>query len=124
MVWIWAKTSWAEAADPCLCDRGARSLSRAEATAPPKPVRLAPRFLLVVIESFPGLPAQIPSGDHFPQERTRTILVIAQALVQHIHDGKAHIEPDKVGQRQRSHRMRHAEFHDRIDRLGSGNAFH
>src|SRR5919112_5471678 len=85
IVCIWANTS-AVAADTCRDDRGARSLSSAETTAPSKPDRLPPRFLLVLIKSFPGLPAQKTCGNHLPQQGTRPVLVVAQTLVQHVHD--------------------------------------
>ena len=38
--------------------------------------------------------------------------------MQHAHDVEADIEPDKVGQRQRPHGMRHAQLEDFVDRLG------
>ena len=42
----------------------------------------------------------------------------------HLQDRQADIQTDEVGQRQRSHRVRHAEFHDRVHGLRRGHALH
>ena len=44
--------------------------------------------------------------------------------MQHVEDGEADVEADEVGERQRSHRVVHAELHHRVDRLGRADAFH
>ena len=42
--------------------------------------------------------------------------------MQHVHDRDARVQPDQVGERQRSHRMGEAELRDRVDRLGFRDA--
>ena len=43
--------------------------------------------------------------------------------MQDVHDRQAGIQSDEIGQRQRPHRMVHAELHDRVDRLRRRDAF-
>src|SRR5690349_5019659 len=69
----------------------------------------APR-LRVAVESPATLPPQVPGGDHLPEQRRRPVLVVAQALVQHLENREAHVEADEVGQLQRAHRVGHAQL--------------
>ena len=78
----------------------------------------------VVVEAPAALLAQVPRRHHPAEQRAGAVLVVAQAVVQHLEDREADVEPDEVGQRQRAHRVRHAELHHRVDRLGRGHAFH
>ena len=50
-------------------------------------------------------------------ERRRREACVAEAIVEHFHDVKAHVEADEVGQRQRAHRMVGARLHRGVDLL-------
>ena len=47
-----------------------------------------------------------------------------RAAVQDLHDGQADIQPNEVGERQRPHRMPHAERHDGVDCLRCADPLH
>ena len=79
---------------------------------------------LVRIKTAAGLPSEVSGRHHPPKQRARPVLGIAQPVVQHVEDREADVEPDEVGERERPHRMVHAELHDRIDRFGRADAFH
>ena len=49
---------------------------------------------LVGIESAAGLFPELARGDHPAQERAGAVLVVAQAAVEHLHDGPADVEAD------------------------------
>src|SRR6266446_1503651 len=72
----------------------------------------------VDIEPLPRFPAQLPGSNHFLEQRRRTVLAPVEPVLQQLHDGETDIEPDQVGQRQRTQRMVHAELHDLIDAFG------
>ena len=42
--------------------------------------------------------------------------------MQHLQNTKTHIQPNKIGQLQRPHRVRHAQLHHRINFLDAGYA--
>jgi hypothetical protein len=48
---------------------------------------------------------------------------IASRLVQHLDHRVAGVDADQVGERQRAHRVSHAQLHDFVDALGAGEAF-
>src|SRR4051812_33259968 len=52
----------------------------------------------VVIKAALGLLAEPASLDIFHQQRARAVLRIREALVQHLHDGKARVEADEIGE--------------------------
>ena len=68
-------------------------------------------------KSLSGLPPKLPGADHAPQQGSRTVLVVAEIAVQRLQNVEADIETDQVGQRQRTHRVRHAELHHLVDRF-------
>src|SRR5438093_1508322 len=71
----------------------------------------------VDIEPLPRFSAELPRGHHPLEQRRRTVLVLVEPVLEHLHDGETDIETDQVGERQRTQRMVHAELHDLIDRL-------
>ena len=58
------------------------------------------------------------------QQRAGAVAVVVEALGEHIHDEHAGVQPDEVGQSEGSHRVGHAEAHDRVDILRLGDALH
>src|SRR5215207_7660409 len=80
--------------------------------------------LAVFEESSSTLPSQMPCRDHAAKERRGAVLVVTEAAVEHLEDRQADVEADEVGQRERPHRMRHPELHDRVDRFRLRHTFH
>ena len=48
----------------------------------------------------------------------RRVLRLAEAVLEHLHDRDARVEPDQVGERERPDRVPEPELRDRVDRLG------
>ena len=71
----------------------------------------------VLEKALSGLTPELPGADHAPQQRSRTVLVIPEVAVQRLQDVEADVETNQVGQRQRTHRVRHTELHHLVDRL-------
>src|SRR2546422_11029433 len=65
--------------------------------------------IAIDIETAAALPPQPPRGHHLPEQRRRPVLVVAQIAMQHVENREAHIEPDQVGERERSERMIRSE---------------
>src|SRR3989442_12758457 len=65
--------------------------------------------IAIDIETAAALPPQPPRGHHLPEQRRRPVLVVAQIAMQHVENREAHIEPDQVGERERSERMIHPQ---------------
>ena len=65
----------------------------------------------ILEEASTRLAAQAAGIDHLAQQRRRPVLGIAEAVVQHFHDGQHHIQADQVSQRQRSDGMVAAQLH-------------
>src|ERR1017187_5699840 len=61
------------------------------------------------------MPARV---DHLHEERARAVLVVAEPLMQDAQDREARVEANEVGERQRAHRVVHAELHDAVHRFG------
>src|SRR5688572_31311814 len=80
-----------------------------------------PNSLGVVEKAAAGLAAQTARGNTFPQKRTRRVLVVAEALVQHAHDRDARVQADEIGECERPDRVVEAELRDRVDRVGLGD---
>src|SRR6266852_3000763 len=72
----------------------------------------------VGIEPLPRFSAELSLGDHFLEQRRRLVLVRVEPVLKHLEDREAHVEPDQVGERQRTQRMIHAELHHLIDPCG------
>src|SRR5207302_5302395 len=72
--------------------------------------------IAIDIEAPAALAAQPPRRDQLPQQRRRTVFVVAQIALQHLEDRETHVQADQIGERQRPERMVHAELHDRTDR--------
>jgi hypothetical protein len=62
----------------------------------------------ISVKPTPALSPKPAGIHHFDQQRARPVLGIAQPLLQHVHDVEADIETDEIGQRERTHGMRHA----------------
>src|SRR5882724_3758460 len=71
----------------------------------------------VCIEPLPRFSAELSFGDHLLEQRRRPVLLHVEPVLQHLHDGEAHVETDQIGERQRTERVVHAELHHLIDRL-------
>src|SRR5207249_6965884 len=71
----------------------------------------------VDIEPLARFSAELSFGDHLLEQRRRPVLVRVEPVLKHLHDRKAHVEPDQVGESQRTERMIHPELHHLIDRL-------
>src|SRR5438477_9359224 len=77
----------------------------------------------VFVEAVARLPAQAPGLDVFPEKRRGRVAIVAEALLEDLHDRHAGVEADQVGERQRAERMCEAEPRDRVDRLSLCDAF-
>src|SRR2546423_7178329 len=93
--------------------RRPRAWSYAQANAP---------YDSPAIETLSRFLSEFPGGDHLAQQ-LRRLEARAERRRQHLGDAKPHVEPDEVGQPQRSHRMVVAELHGPVDVLGAGDAF-
>src|SRR6185503_6561988 len=81
------------------------------------------RFLAaIIVEAAARLAAEPARLDIFHQQRAGPVLRVGEAFIEHMHDGKAGIEPDEIGELERSHRMVGAEPHRRVDRLDRADA--
>ena len=76
------------------------------------------------VEPASGLPAEPSGSDVLPEQRARTVLRVAEPVVHHLENRDARVEADEVRERERTHRVVHAELHHLIDRLGRADAFH
>src|SRR5882672_211705 len=97
----------------CLISAKDAHQSATVASAASCPLRLA-----VVVEPAAGLATEPSCLDVLTPQRAGPELRIAEAVLQHLEDGKARVEADQIGQRQRAEGVAHAEPHDRVDRLG------
>ena len=64
-----------------------------------------------------------PASTYFTSSGHGRYFEVRQPLVQHLHDREAGVEPDEIGEFQRTHRMMGAEPHRRVDRLDVADAF-
>src|SRR6202790_2010059 len=71
----------------------------------------------IFVEAAAGFASQPTRIDVLAQERTRTILRILEAVVEHLENREQRIEADEIGEFERSHRMVHAQLHHRVDRF-------
>ena len=79
-------------------------------------------YFSIFVEALAGLAAQQAGTHHLAQQGVRTVLRVAELLVEHLHDGEVDVVADEVGQRQGAHRVVGAEHHALVDVLGRGNA--
>src|SRR5690348_15416551 len=107
--------------------RSARAITLAPRSCPSRPglairTRMGGRSGIVV---EPGSPfaAEFAGGDHPAEQRSGPVFVVAQVALERFENVETNVEPDQIGQRERPHWMIRAEFHRRVDRLGSGDAF-
>src|ERR1700712_2901762 len=105
----------------CLMSANELHHSATVASAPSWPLRavgaLRAAALAVVVEPAAGLAAEPSSLDVPAPQRAGPELGIAEAVVQHLEDGEARVQPDQVGEGERAERVVHAEAHDGVDRL-------
>src|SRR3990172_650048 len=76
----------------------------------------------VVEEPSAGLSTEVTCVDHLPPQRGGTVLILSEVVLQDLHHGEHDVQADQICQRQRSDRMTHSQFHDRIDRLARPDA--
>src|SRR5690606_35793606 len=69
----------------------------------------------VRIEALSRLATEMSRGDHALEQRTGAVLRIAEAVVHDVENGDADVQADEVGERQRAHRVVHAQLHDGVD---------
>src|SRR5437667_1440908 len=72
----------------------------------------------VGVEPAPGLLAQVSLVDEPDEDIRRRKVGLSEVLVQDPHDPKADVEPDEVGQLERSHRMVEPDPRPRVDVAG------
>src|SRR5436309_14472023 len=71
----------------------------------------------VSVETAAGFAAEPAGRDVLAQKRARRVLLVAEALLEHLHDRDARVEADQVSERERPQRVGEAELGDRVDRL-------
>ena len=59
----------------------------------------------IVVETAAGFAAEPACFDIFHQKRAGAVFGIGQAVMEHLHDRQAGVEPDEISQLQRPHRM-------------------
>src|SRR5208282_4214222 len=80
-------------------------------------------FLIIYIKSAARFAAEISGIDVLLQQWTWAVLVVAEHPMHHLHDRKAGVQPDQVGQLERAHRLVGAELHRGVDIRYAANAF-
>lgn len=53
----------------------------------------------------------------YSEQHGRPVFAVSRLALEHLHDAQARVESDKVGERERAHRVVHAEFERRVDVL-------
>src|ERR1041385_1453550 len=76
----------------------------------------------VLVEAAARLLAEVAGLHLLRQQGAGAVLGVLEAVEEDVEDGEAGVEADEVGQRQRAHRVVHAELHDGVDVLGCGHA--
>jgi hypothetical protein len=70
-----------------------------------------------------GPPCAEPArGDVVAQQHRRAVLVVAELAVQHVGDGEHRVEPDEVGELERTHRVVEPELRGLVDVFGGAEA--
>src|SRR6185369_3235274 len=106
-----------------LCASGARSWLRRGSsignsfapdyarrrTSVPELPRGDRNFARVVVEAAPALAAEPAGLDVLHQQRRRPVLAVAGGVVEYADDVEAGVEPDEVGELERTHRMVEAD---------------
>lgn len=77
----------------------------------------------VGVEAFPGLSSKFAFLDHLNQQRCWRVFFRSKAFVKYVHDVENRIVTNKVGKRQRTDGVIHAQFHDAINGFGLCHAF-
>src|SRR5690606_35910650 len=80
-------------------------------------------FAAIIIEAALRLAAKPACLDIFHEEGARTVLGVREPVMEHLHDGEAGIEADKVGKLKRTHRVVRTELHGLVDAFDRTNAF-
>src|SRR5207244_11581458 len=107
---------WLETASQCSSKNV--SYQCGSTTAP------ATTSIAIVVEAPSGLAAEPACLDVASQQWAGTVLVVAEPVVEHLHDRQARVEADQVGQPQWPHGVAHAQAHDRVDRVAVADALH
>jgi hypothetical protein len=69
----------------------------------------------VPVDTAARFTAEVARGDHLFEQRTGPVFRIAELVVNGLHDRQQHIEPNQVGQGQRTHRVIATERHALVD---------
>src|SRR5262245_59835565 len=67
-------------------------------------------FSVIIVEAAARLAAEPAGLDIFDEQGTAPVFAVGKTLVEHLHDGQAGIEPDKVGEFEGAHRVVRAEL--------------
>jgi hypothetical protein len=70
----------------------------------------------------PGLLAEVPRRHQLLEHARRPELLAAEPVVEHLQDPEADVEPDEVGQLERTHRVVEAHLRARVDVVGRAEA--
>src|SRR6478752_9608301 len=81
-------------------------------------------IISVLVEAAARLAPQPAGLDVAAQQWAWAVLVVPEPVVQHLHDRQAGVQADQVGQRERAHRVVHAQPHYGVDRLAVAHALH
>src|SRR5215471_14257755 len=76
----------------------------------------------IIVKAAIGLTPEPAGLDVFHQQRTRPIFRVGQPLVQYLHHRQARIEPDEIGELERTHRVVRAKAHRSVDAVNGANA--
>lgn len=82
----------------------------------------ADHWYLILIKPPPTLLPQPAGIHHIAQQHAGPVLGVARLSVQHLHDGQARVEADKVGQLERAHGHVGAVLHDGVDGVAVADA--
>lgn len=82
----------------------------------------ADHWYLILIKPPPALLPQPAGIHHIAQQHAGPVLGVARLSVQHLHDGQARVEADKVGQLERAHGHVGAVLHDGVDGVAVADA--
>ena len=74
-------------------------------------------YFLIIVEALSGLFTKPPRIHHLLQQHGRPVLRVSRIIVQHLHDSKARIDTNKVGQLERAHGHIRSVLHDAINVL-------
>src|ERR1700722_7924309 len=79
--------------------------------------------LRIAIKAFAAFDTQVTGRHHIDEQGAGRIFGVAKTILEDAQDRQTNIQPDKIGQLQGTHGMRHAKLHDGIDLTYTGYTF-